>query len=152
MKFWMKNKMVAAVVALLLTTCLLSIGGAVLASDTDTGIPGVKGPTFTFGVVLLSSTGGGGDGATGEFANAFPWGLTGYALSKSEGSITVWLSSGSEAVMKLGFKPGDIITIYCTPEQVEGINAGDWVLLTGFTARGQLAFASQLVLPAPFSY
>lgn len=155
MKSWIKNRMVIAGVALLVTTCLLSVGlTAIAADDSDSGIPGVKGPTFTFGVVLLGSTGSNTPetALAGEVFNAYPWAVTGFALSKSDGSISIWLSAGSQAVLDLGFKPGDIVIIYCTPEQVEDINAGDWVMLTGFTARGQLAFASSQVLPAPFTY
>lgn len=155
MKSWMKNRMAIAGVALLLTTCLLSIGGAAIAAEgSNSGIEGVEGPTFTFGVVLLGSTGESTppSGAAGKVFNAYPYAITGFAMSKSEGTMSVWVSSCSQAVLDLGFKPGDIVNIYCTPQQVENINTGDWVLISGFTVRGQLAFATEQTLPAPFTY
>lgn len=155
MKSWMKNRMAIAGVALLLTTSLLSIGGAAIAAQSpNSGIEGVEGPTFTFGVVLLGSTGESvtPSGAAGEVFNAYPYAITGFAMSKSEGTLGVWVSSCSQAILDLGFKPGDIVDIYCTPQQVEDINSGDWVLISGFTVRGQFAFATELTLPAPFTY
>lgn len=153
MKSWIKNRMVIAGVALLMTAGLLSIGAAATAQDSNSGIPDVEGPTFTFGVVLLGS---GGEetpsGAAGDVFNGYPWALTGFAMAKGDGVLSVWVSAGSQALLDLGIKPGDIISIYCTEEQVANINSGDFVTLGGFTVQGRLAFASQVVMPAPFSY
>lgn len=148
MKAWIKNRMVIAAVALLLTACLLSIGVTALAQgDTNTGIRGLRGPTFTFGVVL-----GGSNGGESEVPDGSPYALTGYVMSKSPGSIHVWIGTCSLVVMDLGYNPGDIITILCSETQVEGLNTGDWVQLTGFVVNGQLAYSGENVLPAPFGY
>ncbi len=148
MRTWIKNRMAIAVIALLLTACLLSVCGAALAQgDTNTGIKGLKGPTFTVGVILGAGSGGGGSQYDG-----YPWAITGYVMSKSPGSVHVWVSSCSQAVLDLGFKPGDIVTILCSENQIEDLNSGDWVQITGFVANGKLAYSGQVVLPSPFSY
>lgn len=148
--------MAVATIALLMAICLLAISGAAFAatSEGNSGVPGLQGPPFTFGFIRLASSVNEvtPSGAAGDAFNGAPYAVTGFALSKSTGGLDVWLSSGSQAVMDLGFKQGDIVTIYCNQDQVSNINSGDWVQIAGFTARGQLLYAYQAVLPAPFSY
>lgn len=154
MKCFIRNRVVIAAVALTVGLLLVSISGAALAQgDTNTGFEGLQGPTFTFGLILAGSSGKAPPaGAEGLVWNNFPYSITGYAMSKSPGSLHVWLSSASKAVLDLGIKPGDIISIFCSESQVKDINAGDWVQIAGFTAAGQLVYAYQAVLPSPFSY
>jgi hypothetical protein len=150
MKSFLRKRMVIATVVLSVT-----LGGTAFAasSSTNSGIPGLEGPTFTLGLVLVGSGGGAlPSGAAGEVYNCFPFSITGYAMSKSPGSIHIWLSSATQAVLDLGFKPGDIITILCSENQVENINSGDWTQIAGFTAMGQLVYAYQAVLTQPFGY
>jgi hypothetical protein len=154
MKSLSRNRVVIAAVALTVGLLLVTMSGAALAQgDTNTGFEGLQGPTFTFGVILAGSSGKAPPGgAQGLVWNNYPYSITGYAMSKSPGAMHIWLSSASQAVLDLGFKPGDIITILCAENQVKDINAGDWVQIAGFTAAGQLVYAYQAVLPAPFSY
>lgn len=149
MKAWIRNRMVIAAVALLLAACLLSIGVTALAQgETNTGIRGLKGPTFTFGVVLGGSSGS----ESGVVPNGSPYALTGYVMSRSPGSVHIWIGSCSQALLDLGYKPGDIVTILCSETQIENIHTGDWVQITGFVVNGQLAFSGENTLPAPFGY
>jgi hypothetical protein len=156
MKPWIKNRMVITIVLLLVTTCLLSIGGAALGSQSgsDSGITGLQGPTTVLGIVLGIASGG--DTPSSSKAalvyNNAPFEVTGYALSKSPGSIHVWISSASQAVLDLGYKSGDIVTIFAGESQVADIKTGDWVEIAGFTVRGQLVHAYHSVLPSPFGY
>jgi hypothetical protein len=155
MKSLLRKRMVMATVVLSATFLLVSMGGSALAatSNTDSGVPGLQGPTFTLGLVLVGSEGGTPpSGLAGQVYNCFPFSITGYAMSKNPGAIHIWLSSASQAVLDLGFKPGDIITIYCSESQVENINSGDWVQVAGFTAMGKLVYAYQAVLTQPFGY
>ena len=148
--------MAVATIVLVMAICLVAIIGAAVAqtNEGNSGVPGLKGPTFTFGFVRLASSINEAtpSGAAGEVYNCAPYSITGYALSKSSDALHVWLDSGSQAVTDLGFKQGDIVTIYCNNDQVKNINSGDWVQIAGFTARGHLLYAYLAVLPAPFSY
>jgi len=156
MKSLIRNRVAVATIVLVIAICLLAIFGAAFAetSGGGSGVPGLNGPAFTFGFVRLASSVNEvtPSGAAGEVYNCAPYSITGYALSKTTGSLHVWLNSGSQTVTDLGFKQGDIVTIYCNESQVKNINSGDWVQIAGFTARGQLLYAYQAVLPAPFSY
>ncbi len=154
MKSFIRNRVVIAAVALTVGLLLVSMSGAALAQgDTNTGFEGLQGPTFTFGLILAGSSGKAPPpGTQGQVWNCYPYSITGYAMSKNPGAMHVWLSSGSKAVLDLGIKPGDIVTILCSESQVQDINPGDWVQIAGFTAAGQLVYAYQAVLPAPFSY
>ena len=155
MKSSIKKRMVIATVVLSVTFLLVSVGGPALAaaSSSDSGVPNLEGPTFTLGLVLVGSGGGTlPSGVQGEVYNCFPWSITGYAMSKEPGAIHIWLSSATQAVLDLGFKPGDIITILCSESQVENIKSGDWVQIAGFTVTGKLVYAYQAVLAQPFGY
>jgi hypothetical protein len=156
MKSLSKKRMVVAAVVLSMTFLLICMEGTAFAaasSSTNSGIPGLEGPTFTLGLVLVGSDAGTiPSGAAGEVYNCFPWSITGYAMSKGDGAIHVWLSSATQAVLDLGFKPGDIISILCSESQVKNINSGDWVQIAGFTAMGNLVYAYQAVLTQPFGY
>ena len=155
MKSLIRNRMAVAAIVVALAICLVSITGALAAtSEGNSGIAGLQGPTFTFGFVRLASNVGENQpsGAAADFYNCAPFSITGFALSKTSGALHVWLSSGSEAVQQLGFKEGDIVVVYCSNTQVQNINSGDFVQIAGFTVRGQLVYAYQAVLPAPFSY
>lgn len=155
MKSLMRKRMVVATVVVSMTFLLVSMGSSALAasSSSNSGVPGLEGPTFTLGLVLVG-TGGGTipSGAAGQVYNCFPFSITGYAMSKSPGSIHIWLYSPTQAVLDLGFKPGDILTILCSETQVDNINSGDWVQIAGFTAMGQLVYAYQAVLTQPIGY
>jgi len=147
--------MVIAAVVVSMTFLLTSMGSTALAAarSSDSGIPGLEGPTFTLGLVLVGSDAGTlPSGAAGEVYNCFPYSITGYAMSKSPGSMHIWLSSATQAVLDLGFKPGDIITILCSETQVDNVNSGDWVQIAGFTVAGKLVYAYQAVLNQPFGY
>jgi hypothetical protein len=155
MKSYIRNRVLVATVVLAVTFLLLSIGGAAFAaqSDANSGVPGLEGPTFTLGLVLVGSNGATPSSSdAAKVFNCFPWSITGYAMSKSPGAIHVWLSSATQAVLDLGFKQGDIVSILCSESQVEDINSGDWVQIAGFTAQGQLVYAYQAVLAQPFGY
>ena len=155
MKSLINKRMVIATVVLSITFLMVSIGGPALAasSSSDSGVPNLEGPTFTLGLVLVGSGGGTlPSGVQGEVYNCFPWSITGYAMSKEPGAIHIWLSSATQAVLDLGFKPGDIITILCSESQVENIKSGDWVQIAGFTVTGKLVYAYQAVLAQPFGY
>lgn len=155
MKSFIKKRTVIATVVISITFLLASIGGPALAasSSSNSGVPGLQGPTFTLGLVLVgSSEEEPPSGAAGQVYNCFPWSITGYAMSKSPGSLHVWLSSASQAVLDLDMKPGDIISILCSESQVEDVNAGDWVQIAGFTVMGNLVYAYRAVLPQPFGY
>ncbi len=149
-----KNQVVAiAVVLTLLAGLLLVVFTSTAGAENNSGIPGLEGPSFTFGIVTGASSGGTTPGGkAGAVYNCAPYGVTGYVLSKNAGSIHLWISACSQVVLDLGFKPGDIITILCSESQVERINTGDWVQVVGFTVRGQFIRAEDIVLPAPFSY
>jgi hypothetical protein len=155
MKSWISKRTVISIAALSLCVAMLAVGGSVAAqSDSDSGVPGLEGPTFTFGIVRLASFGTGEppSGAAAEVWNCAPYAFTGYALSKNPGSLHVWISSLSQAMMDLGYKPGDIVIVLCSESQIESINVGDWIQLSGFTVRGQFVRANDIVLPAPFGY
>ena len=155
MKSFMRKRMVIAAVVLSMIFLLASMGSPALgaASNSDSGIPGLEGPTFTLGLVLVGPEAGTlPSGAAGEVYNCFPYSITGYAMSKSPGSMHIWLSSATQAVLDLGFKPGDIITILSSESQVENVNSGDWTQIAGFTVAGKLVYAYQAVLPQPFGY
>ena len=143
----------AVVISMTLLLALMGSPALAAASSSDSGIPGLEGPTFTLGLVLVGSNAGTlPSGAAGEIYNCFPYSITGYAMSKSPGSMHVWLSSATQGVFDLGFKSGDIITILCSESQVDNINSGDWVQIAGFTVAGKLVYAYQAVLNQPFGY
>ena len=155
MKSFIRKRMVIAAVVLSMTFLLASMGSPALAaaSSSDSGIPGLEGPNFSLGLVLVGSEAGTlPSGAAGEVYNCFPYSITGYAMSKSPGSMHIWLSSATQAVLDLGFKPGDIITILSSESQVENVNSGDWTQIAGFTVAGKLVYAYQAVLAQPFGY
>jgi hypothetical protein len=153
MKSFLRKRMAITIVVLSMTFLLVSMGGTAFAASSSSGIPGLEGPTFTLGLVLVGSdVSTPPSGAAGQVYNCFPYSITGYAMSKSPGSVHIWLSSATQAVLDLGFKPGDIITILCSDTQVENINSGDWVQVAGFTAMGKLVYAYQSVLTQPFGY
>jgi len=133
------------------TFALLMAASLMLSVGAAQGAP----PSFTPGVVIggASTTN---PNANPSVLNGAPWALTGYVMSKYNGSVHIWLYSCSENVLQLGFRPGDIIEIFLGEEQINSMNTGDWVLLTGFTVNGNLAggwgSGSVNVLPAPFSY
>lgn len=149
-----KNQVIAAgVVLAMLAGLLLIVFIPTAGAENNSGIPGLEGPSFTFGIVTGASGGGTTPGgAAGAVYNCAPYALTGYVQSKNVGSIHLWVSACSQVVLDLGIKPGDIVTILCSETQVENVNTGDWVQIVGFTVRGRLIRAEDIVLPAPFSY
>lgn len=154
MKSW-KKSLTASAIVLLFLAGMLAVALTATAEDdnTDSGIPGIRGSEFTFGVILASAIGTNpkASGNTSVFNNA-PWALTGYVLSKYHGSIHVWIVECSQVVLDLGFEPGDVVEIYCSASQVREVETGDYAALYGFTARGFLVRSIDSVLPAPFSY
>lgn len=154
MKSWKKSLAASALVLMILAAMLtIALTASAQDSNNDSGIPGVQGAEFTFGVLLAGSIGNNpnASGNTAVYNNA-PWALTGYVLSKYSGSIRVWIVECSQVVLDLGFKPGDVVEIYCAESQVEDLNTGDFLAMFGFTARGYLVRSDDTVLPAPFSY
>lgn len=136
---------------------LLILGSTVLTafaassneeSASNSGFVGISGPSFSFGVVEAAT------GTTGgaNIPDNSPWAITGFYLYTFEGGIYVWVSSASTIALQAGVVPGQIIQVYCSDEQVKHLKAGDWVQVTGVTARGRLVRVGDIVLPQPFSY
>ncbi len=156
MKSRKKSPLVVMAVILLIAIGVLSVrlGTSAAKDQADSGIPGLRGPQFTVGLVLAAGLGnnpGAAAGGRGVF-NGAPWTLTGYILNKYTGSVHVWISQCSKVVRELGYKPGDFVELFCSASQVSGLNVGDFVQFYGFTARGYLLRSADRVLPSPFSY
>jgi len=144
-----------ALVALIAAAVLVSVMGAT-ASDTnnDSGIPGLSGPEFTLGVFMAGSIGNNPNASAGgsNVFNGAPFGLSGYVMSMTNGSVHIWITECSQVVTDLGFKVGDVVEILCSASQVKDLKTGDFVTMYGFTAGGYLVRSDDTVLPAPFSY
>jgi len=157
MKSWKKSPLIIVALVLLVAVGLLSLkmGVAAQVTNTDSGITGLQGPPFTLGLMLAATTGNNPDAAASgvKVFNDAPYALSGYVLDKFNGSVHVSISQQcSQVVLDLGFKPGDVVTIFCSESQVTDINTGDFVEFYGFTVRGYLVYSDHVVLPAPFSY
>lgn len=136
---------------------LLILGSTVFAAfaaspneenASNSGFVGIKGPSFSFGVVEAAA----GTPGTGNVPDNLPWAITGFYLYTFEGGIYVWVSSASTIALQLGTVPGQIIQVYCSDEQVKHLKVGDWVQVTGVTARGRMVRVGDIVLPPPFTY
>lgn len=155
MKSWKKSPLIVIALILLIAIGVLSVRlGASAGNQTDSGIPGLQGPGFTLGLFLAAASGNNPDAAESgsKVFNGAPFALSGYILNKYTGSVHVWISQCSQVVIDLGWKPGDVVTIFCGASQVSGLNVGDFVEFFGFTSRGYLLRTGDVVLPAPFSY
>lgn len=154
MKSWKRPVIVAALV-LLLVAGVLALNMGVAAQDgTDSGVPGLSGPAFTVGIFMTNASGDNPNASPSgkKVYNGYPFAISGYALSKTSGTLHVWIVSCSQIVVDLGFKVGDIVPIYCAASQIRNINTGDFLEVYGFTARGYLVRGGDSILPAPFSY
>lgn len=156
MKSWKKSPLIVMALILLIAIGVLSVklGTSAAGNQTDSGIPGLQGPQFTLGLVLASGIGNNPSAPSSAqgVLNGAPWALSGYVLNKYTGSVHVWISQCSQVARDLGYKPGDVVQIFCGASQVSGLNVGDFVEFFGFTARGYLVRSGDTVLPAPFSY
>jgi hypothetical protein len=156
MKSWKKSPLIIVALVLLVAIGLLSLKLGAVAQDTnnDSGIPGLQGAEFTFGIVLGGSLGNNPNASASgqQYFNGAPFALNGYVLNIYNGSVHVWISQCSAVVEALGFHPGDVVEIYCTQSQIEDLKVGDFTAFYGFTVRGFLVRSDDNVLPAPFSY
>jgi len=156
MKSWKKSPLLIAVLVLLVAGGVLGISLSAASSDnnSNSGIAGLNGPEFTFGILLGASLGNNPNvpGSASGIMNGAPFALSGYVLSKNAGSVHIWVTEMSEVVKQLGYKIGDTVAIFCSPSQIKDLNTGDYVEMFGFTVRGYLVRTDDTILPAPFSY
>jgi hypothetical protein len=156
MKSWKKRPLIVTALILMVSASFLLLSVAAIAQDgnSDSGVSGLQGPQFTLGLVILASGGGAtpSSAAAGKVWNGAPYALNGFVLNMYNGSIHVNIVECSQVVKDLGFNPGDTVVIYCSAEQVKGMNTGDFVEVFGFTVRGQFTRGGDNVLPPPFSY
>jgi hypothetical protein len=156
MKSWKKSPVIIVALVLLVAVGLLSLKLGVAAQDSnnDSGIPGLQGPEFTFGIVVSGSLGNNPNASASaqQLFNGAPWALNGYVVNIYNGSVHVWIAECSSVVQALGFHPGDVVVIYCAQSQIEDLKVGDFTEFVGFTVRGFLVRSDDTVLPAPFSY
>lgn len=143
----LKRMVVYSAVVLMIVGCFAFATGAGAQDGNTSGLPGYEGPPFVVALVRAIATGG-----QSSVPDCSPFAITGYAMSKGSGSIHIWIVSCNDVVKALGYKPGDIVEVLCSNQQIENINVGDWVELVGFTARGMLVRVTDTVLPEPFSY
>lgn len=147
MKAVLKRVTVVMAVILLTVGCLAVSAAAIAGGENGSGLEGYEGPPFA--QALVRAVAGGGESTVPDGS---PFAITGYAMSKGNGSIHVWIVSCTDVIKDLGYKPGDIVEILCSDDQVESIKPGDWIEVVGFTARDMLIWVSHNVLPEPFSY
>ena len=156
MKSWKKRPLLVTAVVILITAGVLALvlGASAQDNNTDTGVAGLSGPEWTFGLFVASSAGNNPAASSSGSAvfNGFPYTLTGYVVSKTTGAVHIWIVECSQIVKDLGFKPGDVVVVLCSDSQSKDINTGDYVEVYGFTVRGYLVRGDDTVLPAPFSY
>ncbi|MHB8896243.1 MAG: hypothetical protein ACYC99_13845 [Candidatus Geothermincolia bacterium] len=156
MKSWKKSPLIVVALVLLVAIGLLSLklGASAQDANNNSGIAGLQGPEFTFGLFLAAASGNNPD-ASASGSNVFngaPFALSGYVLNIYNGSVHIWISQCSQVVKDLGFKPGDVVTIFCAQSQIKDLRTGDFAEFFGFTVRGYLVRSDDTVLPAPFSY
>jgi hypothetical protein len=156
MKSWKKSPLVASVLVVLIVAGVLALVFTATAQDknTDSGVAGLSGPQFTLGIFIAGSLGNNPNASSSGSAvfNGSPFALSGYVMSKTAGSVHVWIAECSSVVTQLGFKPGDVVEIFCSASQINDLNSGDFCEFFGFTARGYLVRSDDTKLPAPFSY
>jgi hypothetical protein len=156
MKSKKKYPLVALALIVLIVAGVLAVMFSASAADTnhDSGITGLTGPEFTFGVIVSGSVGNNplASPSGSKVFNGFPYAISGYVMSKTNGAVHIWIVECSQVVLDLGFKPGDVVAIFATASQTKDLNSGDYISIYGFTARGYLLRSDDTILPAPFSY
>lgn len=156
MKSWKKRPLLVTAVVILITAGVLALvlGASAQDNNTDTGVAGLSGPEWTFGLFVASSAENNPAASSNgsRVFNGFPYALSGFVLSKTTGAVHIWIVECSQVVKDLGFKPGDVVTVLCSDSQSKDIKTGDYISVFGFTARGYLIRGDDTILPAPFSY
>ena len=156
MKSWKKRPLLVTAVVILITAGVLALvlGASAQDNNTDTGVAGLSGPGWTLGLFVASSAGNNPAASSNgsRVFNGFPYALSGFVLSKTTGTVHIWIVECSQVVKDLGFKPGDVVAVLCGDSQSKDIKAGDYISVFGFTARGYLIRGDDTILPAPFSY
>jgi len=156
MKSKKKYPLVALALIVLIVAGVLAVMFSASAADTnnDSGIAGLTGSEFTFGLFVARSVGDNPQASStgSKFFNGFPYAISGYVMSKTNGAVHIWIAECSQVVLDLGFKPGDVVAVLAAATQIKDLKSGDFVSVFGLTARGYLIRTDDTILPAPFSY
>jgi hypothetical protein len=156
MKSWKKSPLVVMALVVLIVAGVLALmfGASAQDTNTNTGVPGLSGAEFTFGIFAGSSMGNNPDALSSgsKVFNGSPYALSGYVMTMTTGAIHIWIVECSQVVKDLGYKPGDVVAILCASSQVKDLKTGDYISVFGFTVRGYLVRDDDTILPAPFSY